>query len=58
MLLSQHKARALDYVGIVPEYMMHLPFVFQPDGPPGMGGPDSKKSDGPGKSGGPAPYKA
>ena len=58
MLLSQHKARALDYVGIVPEYMMHLPFVFQPDGPPGMGGSEPKDSDGPGKPGRQVPNKA
>lgn len=48
MLLRQHKARALDYVGIVPEYMMHLPFVFQPDGPPGMGDEAAKDPDQPG----------
>lgn len=53
MLLSQHKARALDYVGLVPEYMMHLPFVFQPDGPPGMGEPEKEK-----KTGGPAPDRS
>ena len=58
MLLSQHKARALDYVGIVPEYMMHLPFVFQPDGPPGMGGSEPKDSDGPGKPSSQVPNKA
>lgn len=58
MLLSQHKARALDYVGIVPEYMMHLPFVFQPDGPPGMGGSGPKNADDSGSLDSPNPEKA